>query len=181
MKERFENIFSPFTIRSLVLKNRLVYPPMGTSYATSFGAVTRRFISYHRERALGGVGINFVEFAVVESRGRLNPHMLGIYEDTQIPGWKSLVDAVHEAGGKIGIQIGHAGRRARSTINGGFRPWAPSPIAELGGEIPNEMGQPQIDYLQECFQKAAQRAKRAGFDAVEKAARRAKDSSPDRR
>jgi 2,4-dienoyl-CoA reductase-like NADH-dependent reductase (Old Yellow Enzyme family)/thioredoxin reductase len=167
MKERFENIFSPLTIRNLVLKNHLVYPPIGTSYATSFGAVTPRFIGYHRERAAGGVGINFVEFTVVESRARLNPHMLGIYDDAQIPGWKSLVDAVHQAGGKIGIQIGHAGRRARSAINGGFRPWAPSAIAELGGEIPNEMGQPQIDYIQECFQKAAQRAKRAGFDAVE--------------
>jgi 2,4-dienoyl-CoA reductase-like NADH-dependent reductase (Old Yellow Enzyme family)/thioredoxin reductase len=167
MKEKFEKVFSPFTIKSLDLKNRLVYPPMGTSYATSFGAVTPRFISYHRERALGGVGINFVEFTVVEPRGRLNPLMLGIYEDAQIPGWKSLVDAVHEAGGKIGIQIGHAGRRARSAINGGFRSWAPSPIAELGGEIPNEMGQTQIDYIQECFKTAAQRAKRAGFDALE--------------
>ena len=133
MKERFENLFSPFTIKNLVLKNRLVYPPMGTSYATSFGAVTPRFISYHRERAAGGVGINFVEFTVVESRGRLNLHMHGIYEDAQIPGWKTLVDAVHEAGGKIGIQIGHGGRRARSEVNSGFRPWAPSPIAELGG------------------------------------------------
>ena len=167
MKEKFECLFSPFTVKNLVLKNRIVYPPMGTSYATSFGAVTPRFISYHRERSAGGVGINFVEFTVVESRGRLNPHMHGIYEDAQIPGWKSLVDAVHEAGGKMGIQIGHAGRRARSAVNGGFRPWAPSPIAELGGEIPNEMGQPQIDYIQDCFKKAAQRAKRAGFDAVE--------------
>jgi 2,4-dienoyl-CoA reductase-like NADH-dependent reductase (Old Yellow Enzyme family) len=167
MKDKLELLFSPFTLKNLVLKNRIVYPPMGTSYATSFGAVTPRFISYHRERAAGGVGINFVEFTVVESRGKLNPLMLGIYDDAQIPGWKSLVDAVHQAGGKIGIQIGHAGRRARSAINGGFRPWGPSPIAELGGEIPNEMNQPQIDQIQGCFQKAAQRAKRVGFDAVE--------------
>jgi 2,4-dienoyl-CoA reductase-like NADH-dependent reductase (Old Yellow Enzyme family)/thioredoxin reductase len=167
MKEKFEILFSPFTIKSLVLKNRLVMPPMGTSYATSFGEVTPRFISYHRERAAGGVGINLVEFTFVEAWGRLSSHMLAIYDDSHIPGLKSLVEAVHQAGGKIGIQIGHAGRRAGSSINGGRRPWAPSPIPELGGEIPYEMNQSQIDYLQECFKKAAQRAKQAGFDAVE--------------
>jgi 2,4-dienoyl-CoA reductase-like NADH-dependent reductase (Old Yellow Enzyme family)/thioredoxin reductase len=167
MKEKFEILFSPFAIKSLVLKNRLVMPPMGTSYTTSFGAVTPRFISYHCERAAGGVGINIVEFTSVESKGRLNPHMLGIWDDSQIPGLKSLAEAVHQAGGKIGIQIGHAGRRARSSIHGGRRPWAPSPIPELGGETPYEMSQSQIDYLQACFEKAARRAKQAGFDAVE--------------
>ena len=167
MKEEFEILFSPFSIKSLALKNRLVMPPMGTSFATSFGEVTPRFISYHRERAAGGVGINLVEFTYVEAWGRLSSHMLAIYDDAHIPGLKSLADAVHQAGGKIGIQIGHAGRRARSSINAGRRPWAPSPIAELGGEIPCEMNLSQIDYLQECFKKAAQRAKKAGFDAVE--------------
>lgn len=167
MSGKFEKLFSPFTVKDLTLKNRIVYPPMGTWYATSFGAVTPRLISYHRERAAGGVGINFVEFTVVESKGKLNAHMLGIYDDSHISGLKSLVEKVHEAGGKIAVQIGHAGRRARSSINGGRRPWAPSPIAELGGEIPNEMSQAQIDYIQECFKKAAQRAKQAGFDAVE--------------
>ena len=167
MKEKFEILFSPFTIKNLGLKNRLVMPPMGTSFGTSFGAVTPRFISYHRERAAGGVGINLVEFTSVESKGRLNPHMLGIWDDSQVPGLKSLAEAVHQAGGKIGIQIGHAGRRARSSIHGGRRPWAPSPIPELGGEVPYEMNQPQIDYIQDCFQKAARRAKETGFDAVE--------------
>ncbi len=167
MKEKFEILFSPLSIKGLVLKNRLVMAPMGTWYATSFGQVTPRFICYHRERAVGGVGINLVEFASVEAWGRLSSHMLAIYDDSYIPGLKSLAEAVHQAGGKIGIQIGHAGRRARSSINGGRRPWAPSPIAELGGEIPHEMNQSQIDYLQEAFKKAAQRAKQAGFDAVE--------------
>jgi 2,4-dienoyl-CoA reductase-like NADH-dependent reductase (Old Yellow Enzyme family)/thioredoxin reductase len=167
MTKKFDILFSPFTVKNLFLKNRMVYPPMGTSYATRFGSVTPRLISYHRERAAGGVGINWVEFTVVEPRGKLNPHMLGIYDDSHIPGLKSLVAAVHEAGGKIGIQLGHAGRRAKSSINGGRRPWGPSPFSEIGGEIPQEMNQSQIDYLQECFQKAARRAKEAGFDAVE--------------
>ena len=167
MNEKFELLFSPFTVKSLVLKNRIIMPPMGTSFATSFGEVTPRFIRYHQERAAGGVGINLVENSFVEAWGRLDSHMLAIYDDSHIPGLKTLVDAVHQVGGKIGIQIGHAGRRARSSIHGGRRSWAPSPIPDLGGETPYEMNQSQIDYLQECFKKAAQRAKQAGFDAVE--------------
>jgi 2,4-dienoyl-CoA reductase-like NADH-dependent reductase (Old Yellow Enzyme family)/thioredoxin reductase len=108
-----------------------------------------------------------VEFTAVEAHGKLDVHTLGAYDDAQIPGLKALAQAVHEAGGKIALQMSHAGRRARSVHNGEHRPWAPSPIAELGGEIPIEINQAQIDYLQQCYQNAALRAKRAGFDAVE--------------
>jgi 2,4-dienoyl-CoA reductase-like NADH-dependent reductase (Old Yellow Enzyme family)/thioredoxin reductase len=167
MRESYPAVFSPLTIKSLVLKNRIVMPPMATWYATRAGEVTPRLISYHRERAAGGVGLNMVEFSVIDAKGRLDSHMLGIFEDAHIPGLAALAQAVHEVGGKIGIQLSHAGRRARSTHNGGARPWAPSPIAELGGEIPSEMNESQIRYVQECFQKAALRAKQAGFDAVE--------------
>jgi len=167
MSEKYPTVFSSLRIKNLTLKNRIVLPPMATWYATSFGEVTPRLIGYHRERAAGGVALNIVEFTVVESEGKLDQHMLGIYDDTHIPGLKALVQAVHDAGGKIAVQLSHAGRRARSASNGGRRPWAPSAIAELGGEIPNEMIPAQIEYVQECFQKAALRAKQAGFDAVE--------------
>jgi 2,4-dienoyl-CoA reductase-like NADH-dependent reductase (Old Yellow Enzyme family)/thioredoxin reductase len=166
MKEKFPVLFSPLTVKNLVLRNRIVMPPMGTWYATSFGAVTPKLVSYHQERAAGGVGLNIVEFTVVESQGKLNPHMLGIFNDGHIPGLRTLAQGVHEAGGKIAVQLGHAGRRARSLING-RRPLAPSPLPEMGGEIPHEMNASQIEYFQECFQKAARRAKQAGFDAVE--------------
>jgi 2,4-dienoyl-CoA reductase-like NADH-dependent reductase (Old Yellow Enzyme family)/thioredoxin reductase len=167
VKEKFEMLFAPLHVKNLVLKNRLVYPPLGTGYATVYGAVTPRLIAYHRERAAGGVGINMVEYSLVEAAGSVNTPMLGIYDDTHIPGLKRLAEAVHNEGGKIAIQISHAGRRARSDINGGRRPMAPSPLPELGGEYPIEMKQTQIDYIQDCFRKAAMRAKQAGFDAVE--------------
>ena len=160
-------MFSPLQIRSLFLKNRIVLSPMATWYATSFGEVTPRLISYHRERAAGDVALNFVEFTAVEAHGKLDIHTLGAYDDAQIPGLTALAQAVHEAGGKIALQMSHGGRRARSSQNGERRPWAPSPIAELGGEIPIEMNQAQIDYLQVCYANAALRAKKAGFDAVE--------------
>jgi 2,4-dienoyl-CoA reductase-like NADH-dependent reductase (Old Yellow Enzyme family)/thioredoxin reductase len=163
---KFELLFSPLTIKNVTLKNRVVMPPMGTEFATSFGAVTQRLIAYQKERAAGGVGLNIVEHTVVESRGKLSPHMFGIYDDAHIAGLKSLVETVHDEGGKIGIQLGHGGRRATSSING-CRPIAPSAIPELEGEVPHEMTRSQIDYIQDCWRKAARRAKQAGFDVVE--------------
>ena len=167
MQEKYAAVFSPLQIRSLFLKNRIVLSPMATWYATSFGEVTPRLIGYHRERAAGDVALNFVEFTAVEAHGKLDIHTLGAYDDAQIPGLRALAQAVHEAGGKIALQMSHAGRRARSSQNGERRPWAPSPIAELGGEIPIEINHAQIDYLQQCYCNAALRAKQAGFDAVE--------------
>ena len=166
MNEQFSAVFTPFTVKNLTLKNRIVLPPMATQYATTSGEVTPRLIAYHQERAAGGVGLNIVEFTGPEARRR-RPNQAGIYDDALIPGLTALVTAVHEAGGKIAIQIAHAGRRTRSAMTNGLRPWAPSAIPELGGEVPYEMSQSQIDYMEDCFMQAARRAKQAGFDAIE--------------
>lgn len=167
MEEQFAAVFSPFKVKNLTLKNRIVLPPMATWYTTSSGEVTPRLISYHRERAAGGVGMNIVEFTGPDPRRKLDPHQPGIYDDAQIPGWAALVKAVHEAGGKIAIQLAHGGRRTRSAVNDGLRPWGPSVIPELGGETPYAMSQSQIDYMEDCFMQGARRAKQAGFDAIE--------------
>jgi 2,4-dienoyl-CoA reductase-like NADH-dependent reductase (Old Yellow Enzyme family)/NADPH-dependent 2,4-dienoyl-CoA reductase/sulfur reductase-like enzyme len=167
LKQNFEKLYSPFQVKNLVLRNRLVYPPIGTGYTTNLGVVTPRVIAYHQARAAGGVGLNILEFTVVEEYGNLHSNMPGIYDDSHIPGLKRLTEAIHQANGKICVQLGHAGRRAKSTYNGGRRPRAPSSIPELGGDHPYEMNQSQIDYMQECFYKAAKRARQAGFDAVE--------------
>ena len=163
---KFDILFYPLTIRNLELKNRIVMPPMGTEYATSFGAVTPRLLAYHKERAAGGLGLNIVEHTVVESKGKVSQHMLGAYDDSHIAGLKALAETVHGEGGKIAIQLGHGGRRARGSING-CRPIAPSSIPEFGFESPHEMTASQIDYIQDCWRQAARRAKQAGFDAVE--------------
>ncbi len=166
MSEQFAAVFTPFTVKNLTLKNRIVLPPMATRYTTTSGEVTPRLIAYHRERTAGGVGLNIMEFTGPDVRRR-HPHQAGIYDDALILGLTALVKAVHEAGGKIAIQLAHAGRRTRSAMTNGLRPWAPSAIPELGGEVPYEMSQSQIDYMEDCFMQAARRAKQAGFDAIE--------------
>jgi 2,4-dienoyl-CoA reductase-like NADH-dependent reductase (Old Yellow Enzyme family)/thioredoxin reductase len=161
----FRHLFTPIRINTLEVKNRIFMPPMCTAYATIRGEVTDRLIAYYAERAKGGVGLINVEFTSVSPAGKVFEHMTGIYDDEMIPGYEKLVDAVHEGGARIAIQISHAGRRTHSTVTGEI-PVAPSPIPRLNGEVPRELTIDEIRDLIEAFGSAAVRAKKAGFDAV---------------
>jgi 2,4-dienoyl-CoA reductase-like NADH-dependent reductase (Old Yellow Enzyme family)/thioredoxin reductase len=161
----YPRLFSPITINSMSVENRVVMPPMCTAYATIGGAVTDRLIDYYTARARGGVGLIDVEFTYVHPLGKIFDHMLGIYDDKLVPGLRRLTDSVHSAGAKIVIQIAHGGRRTHSDIMGAV-PVAPSPIPRLNGETPKELSVPEIEELIQDFLTAAKRAKRAGFDGV---------------
>lgn len=164
-KTPFPFLFSPISINSLILKNRIVMPPMCTNYATIGGGVTDRIIAYYAERARGGVGLINVEFTYVAPAGKTFEHMLGIYDDRLIAGLTRLTDAVHSADGKVAIQISHAGRRAHADMIGSL-PVAPSPIPSLSGETPRELTIAEIEEIIDSYIAAARRAKKAGFDAV---------------
>jgi 2,4-dienoyl-CoA reductase-like NADH-dependent reductase (Old Yellow Enzyme family)/thioredoxin reductase len=161
----FPLLFSPISINSLTLKNRIVMPPMCTAYATIGGAVTDRIVSYYTERAKGGVGLIDVEYTYVAWEGKIHEHMLGIYDDRLIPGLKRLTDAVHAAGAKVAIQLSHGGKRARSDVIGSL-PCAPSPIPSPAGEMPRELTLAEIEEIIDAFISAAGRAKKAGFNAI---------------
>jgi 2,4-dienoyl-CoA reductase-like NADH-dependent reductase (Old Yellow Enzyme family)/thioredoxin reductase len=165
MPAEYPHLFSPLTVHTLTLKNRVVMPPMCTDYATVGGAVTDRLIEYYATRARGGVGLIDVEFSYVHPAGKVFDHMLGIYDDKLIPGLKRLTDSVHQGGAKITIQIAHGGRRVHSDITGST-PVAPSPIPRLNGETPKELSLEEIEDLIQAFILAARRAKKAGFDGV---------------
>ena len=161
----FPLLFSPISIKGLALKNRIVMPPMCTSFATVGGAVTDRQIGYYSARARGGVGLINVEFTYVHPAGKVFEHMLGIYDDRLIPGLRRLTDSVHREGAKVFIQVSHAGRRTHSDVIGCL-PVAPSPIARLNGETPRELSLPEVEEMIQAFIQAARRAKEAGFDGV---------------
>jgi 2,4-dienoyl-CoA reductase-like NADH-dependent reductase (Old Yellow Enzyme family)/thioredoxin reductase len=165
MPEKYPHLFSPLTIHTMTLKNRVVMPPMCTDYATIGGAVTDRLVDYYTARAWGGVGLINVEFSYVHPAGKVFDHMLGIYDDKLIPGLKRLTDSVHQGGAKIFLQIAHGGRRGHSDITGST-PLAPSPIPRLNGETPKELSLEEIEDLIQAFILAARRAKKAGFDGV---------------
>ena len=108
-KAQYERLFSPGRIGTMKLKNRIVYPPMGTNVCTFEGDVTERLKAYHAARAAGGVGLDIVENAAVDTKasGARLPFGLNIDDDRYIPGLKELVDVVHKGGAKACLQLYH--------------------------------------------------------------------------
>ena len=170
----FPKLFEPGRIGEMELRNRMVMPAMGTNLATRDGYVTEQMKDYYEERAKGGVGLVIVEVTCVDSpTGKTIPCQLLVDDDKFIPGLSELAEVIHRHGAKAALQLMHAGRAARSKITH-MQPVAPSAIpmpfpSMVGyeGEIPRELTISEIKDLVGKFGKAAQRAKRAGFDGVE--------------
>jgi len=163
----FKTLFSPFRIGNLELKNRIVMPPMATHFAGEDGAVNDRHIAYYVKRIKGGVGYITSEHTGVMKQGRAFPNMALIDSDQHIAHFKRLVEAIHREGGKIVIQINHAGRQTSSSITGSpiVAPSAiPCPVRK---EMPKELSQGEIQIVIEAFREAARRVKEAGADGVE--------------
>lgn len=163
----FNNLLKKGKIGSLELKNRLVMPPMGSGHGEPTGKVGDKLVEYYAARARGGFGLIITEFACISREGKAVPGQLMIDSDEYIGGFKALTDRVHDEGGKIIIQIHHAGRETNSTVTG-IRPVAPSAVpCPVNKEIPRELSPEEIYQLVEKFGDAAIRAKKAGFDGVE--------------
>src|SRR3989338_7321888 len=116
--ESFPRLFSPFRIGSMEIKNRIVLPAMETHLCDKDGFVTDEVISYYRERAKGGAGYVTVENISVDPEGRINDGMMCIHDDKYVDGLKRLADEVHKVGGKVVIQLNHAGKEALKFCTG---------------------------------------------------------------
>jgi len=147
-------------VKGLMLKNRIVMPPMQTSLATVEGAVTDSLVEHYIRRSKA-LGLLIVEHCYVSREGRLSENQLGIYNDNLVGGLEKLSSRIHATGTPVVIQINHAGRTTSMEITG-MKPVAPSP-----SENSRELGIEEIETLVEAFTIAAGRAMRAGFDGVE--------------
>ncbi len=158
-------LLSPYTIRGVVFKNRIVMSPMCMySCEQQDGIVTDWHLVHYATRAVGQVGLIIVEATAVSPEGRITNHDLGIWDDEQVGGLKKLVDIVHQNGSKIGIQLGHAGRKSQADDVS----IAPSAIAfNENYRLPEAMTISQIKEIITSFRQAALRAKSAGFDVLE--------------
>ena len=159
-------LLEPFELGSLSLKNRLVFAPITTRYATERGNVTERLKAHYETRARGGVGLIIVEATYVEPRGQAFPDQLSICSDDLVPGLKELVGAIRRHGCASSIQLHHGGRMAKSHLTG-CQPVGPSPIAHARGEMPRELTEEEIPGIVQSFADAARRAYEIGFDGVE--------------
>lgn len=162
----YDALFSPASIGTLELPNRIVMAPMGTNYADDRHHVTERLIAYHVARARGGVGLQIVEHTAVHPLGLTGEHMLAVYDDAMVEGLRRLTGAVHDAGGRIALQLQHGGRQAGAAVIG-RRPLSPSAVSVMGGSQPQRMSEDDIREAIEAFGEGARRAMEAGFDGVE--------------
>ncbi|MHB1132228.1 MAG: NADH:flavin oxidoreductase [Chloroflexota bacterium] len=160
-------LFDSITIKNLRLKNRVVFPPMGTQWSTEQGEVTDRQVEHYAKRAAGGTGLIIVEHSYVAPEGRFRKEMLGAARDELIPGLRRLADAVHAAGAAICLQLNHAGALGNPEIIG-KQPAGPSDAPHPRVQyLARPLSKEEIARLVQDYADAAARAQRAGFDAVE--------------
>jgi 2,4-dienoyl-CoA reductase-like NADH-dependent reductase (Old Yellow Enzyme family) len=177
-------LFTPFSVRGLTLKNRLVVPPM-VHYRAEAGNTCGTFHLVHLGRyALGGFGLVFVEATAVEEIGLINEHDLGMWNDAQAESFKPLIAFMHRQNTAIGIQLAHGGRKASSqtamqgmgplteeNLKAGAKLWQPvGPTAEpvaKGWLVPRQLSTDECKAMVATWAHAARNAVNAGFDVIE--------------
>lgn len=160
----FDKLFSPIRIRDLELPNRVVMTGMGTNMASHDGYVTDTLIGYHKARAKGGVGINFLEISAVYPKSA-PVNFVGLWDDKFIPSHKKLTDAVHSVGGRIGVQLWQAGKGVGWDRT--VKACVPNDTYTRYGVFTPALTVEEIHEIAACYGKAAARAVQAGYDAIE--------------
>ena len=172
---KVDGLFEPWTLnKTLNLKNRIVMAPMTRCLADDNLVPTTDMANYYERRA--DAGLIITEATVIRTDGQGYPNTPGIYSLAQIEGWKQVTKKVHANGGKIFLQLFHAGRVSHPVYLKGELPIAPSSIA-LEGIVsrtdglhypePRALTIDEIQPLVDSFAQAAKNAMQAGFDGVE--------------
>ena len=172
-------MFTPFRVREVVIPNRVVMSPM-CQYVADDGTVGDWHLVHLGSRAIGGAGLIMAEMTDVSREGRISVGCAGLYKPAHRDAWKRVVDFVHrESAAKIGIQLGHAGRKGASQKlwEGDSEPlpsgaWplisaSPLPYFADRSQTPREMTRADMDAVRDDFVHAAELARSAGFDLLE--------------
>lgn len=166
--KKYKNLFSPVTVKSMTVRNRIAMLPMGTNFGGQNGEFLEDHIKYYEQRAKGGTGLIIVENACVDfPLGSNGTTQIRLNEDRFIPALYNLTTRLHRQGACAAIQINHAGASAvPSRI--GAQPVSSSDIpSKNGGAVPRPLTVEEIENIAEKYAAAAKRAHTAGFDAVE--------------
>ncbi|MEE0106957.1 MAG: FAD-dependent oxidoreductase [Lachnospiraceae bacterium] len=166
MNENFPHLFEPIKIGKTMVKNRLFMPPLSTNLADK-GYVTDALVEHYSNRAKGGVGLIVTEVTTVEPVYTYLPGDMSIYDDSFIPGWKKLVDAVHQYDAKILSQLFHPAYMA-FPIPGTPQLIAPSNVGPYYAKsAPRAVTVEELHVIVQQFGEAARRVQIAGGDGVE--------------
>jgi 2,4-dienoyl-CoA reductase-like NADH-dependent reductase (Old Yellow Enzyme family) len=171
-------LFTPFKIREIELKNRIVVSPM-CEYSAKDGHPQTWHLVHLGSRAVGGASLVFTEATAVQEHGRISAGDTGIYNDAHIASWKPIADFIRASGAVAGMQLAHAGRKASTAVpwqggkpvpigEGGWQIVGPSPLPfDNGYQTPRPLSRSEIDDIVAAFGRAAERALAAGFEVVE--------------
>lgn len=172
-------LFSPFSLRSVTVKNRIALSPMCQYSCTDNGLPGPWHLVHYGSRAVGGVGLVIVEATAVSPEGRISPFDCGLWNDEQAAAFKPVVEIIKQQGSVPAIQLAHAGRKASTdhpaqgggpvaASRGGWQPIAPSPLAFAPDyPVPDQMTEGDLERIKDAFCAAAQRAATAGFEVLE--------------
>jgi 2,4-dienoyl-CoA reductase-like NADH-dependent reductase (Old Yellow Enzyme family) len=159
-------LFDSSDINGMKLANRFVRSATWEAMAGLDGSVTPRLIDTNAELARGGVGLIISGHTYIRQEGQASPLQLGVYKDDLIPGLREMTAAVHAAGGKIVMQVAHAGHFAPTNLTG-QTPVVASVYEGLSRSPRKELTVSDIQELVAAFGDAAKRAQSAGFDGVQ--------------
>jgi anthraniloyl-CoA monooxygenase len=171
-------LFTPYRVRDLVLDNRVVVSPM-CQYSAEDGLPNDWHLVHIGSRAIGGAGLVMAEMTNVSAEGRISPGCTGLYQPEHVPAWRRIVDFVHgNSSAKIGIQLGHAGRKASTkrmwegdsqplddggwdTISASALPYFPH------SPPPREITRDDMERIIGEYERATAMAVECGFDWLE--------------
>jgi 2,4-dienoyl-CoA reductase-like NADH-dependent reductase (Old Yellow Enzyme family) len=172
-------LFEPITLREVTLPNRIVIAPM-CEFSAEEGNATDWHVIHLGHLALSNAGLLLIEATGVEARGRITAECLGLYNDENEAALKRVLDIVRRYSPMpIGIQLGHAGRKAsmmsptqgnghRSLDEGGWQTIGPSAVGFAENwPVPKGMTRADMDDVLGAFAMATRRADRIGLDTVE--------------
>jgi anthraniloyl-CoA monooxygenase len=171
-------MFTPYSLRGVTLQNRIVMSPMAM-YSAKDGLINDFHMVHLGSRALGGAALIFGEMTCVSPDARITPGCLGLWNEEQARGWRRVVDFVHgNSGAKVGIQLGHAGRKGATKIawegidqpvtEGEWPLISASAIPYLKhSQVPKAMDRADMDRVKADHVRAAELAAATGADWLE--------------
>ncbi|WP_171162485.1 bifunctional salicylyl-CoA 5-hydroxylase/oxidoreductase [Streptomyces sp. I05A-00742] len=173
-------MFTPFRLRGLTLRNRVVVSPMDM-YSATDGTPGDFHLVHLGARALGGAGLVMTEMVCVSPQGRITPGCTGLYAPAHEAAWRRITDFVHEAapGTAVGVQLGHSGRKGSTRLmwegiddplpDGNWPVAGPSPLPYRAGvsQVPRALDTGELRAIEDQFTASAESAARAGFDLLE--------------
>jgi 2,4-dienoyl-CoA reductase-like NADH-dependent reductase (Old Yellow Enzyme family) len=161
------SLFEQTTINGMTLRNRLVRSATWEGMCDTDGRPTDKLINCYRDLANGGVGLIISGYTFVRTEGKGSPGKMGIHTDDFAEDYKKMTSAVHDAEGRLAIQLVHAGGQTTST-NAGRQPLAPSAVqVEQFPELPAELTKEEIRDIVAAFGEGARRARAWRADAVQ--------------